>query len=143
MADRAASHAELERLAGQVSERGFTLVPTRLYFAGGRAKVEIAVGRGKDRFDKREDLDGSGGFIAYRASKAGLNAAWKSVALALAPKGVTAMVMHPGWVATDMGGRQAPTTPEQSVTGMRKVIAGLGPSDAGTFRAFDGRTLPW
>jgi NAD(P)-dependent dehydrogenase (short-subunit alcohol dehydrogenase family) len=89
------------------------------------------------------DDNKSGGFIAYRASKAGLNAAWKSVALALAPKGVTAMVMHPGWVATDMGGRQAPTTPEQSVTGMRKVIAGLGPSDAGSFRAFDGRTLPW
>ena len=89
------------------------------------------------------DDNKSGGFIAYRASKAGLNAAWKSVALALAPEGVTAMVMHPGWVATDMGGRQAPTTPEQSVTGMREVIAGLGPSDAGTFRAFDGRTLPW
>ena len=89
------------------------------------------------------DDNKSGGFIAYRASKAGLNAAWKSVALALAPEGVTAMVMHPGWVATDMGGRQAPTTPEQSVTGMRQVITTLGPSDAGTFRAFDGRTLPW
>ncbi|MBE7217527.1 MAG: SDR family oxidoreductase [Caulobacteraceae bacterium] len=87
--------------------------------------------------------NGSGGFIAYRASKAGLNAAWKSVALALKEKGVTAVVMHPGWVATDMGGKQAPTSPEQSVSGMREVIAGLGPDDAGTFRAFDGRTLPW
>ena len=89
------------------------------------------------------DDNGSGGFIAYRASKAGLNAAWKSVALALAPDGVTAIVMHPGWVQTDMGGEKAPTTPEQSVTGMREVIAGLGVDDAGTFRAFDGRTLPW
>ena len=87
--------------------------------------------------------NGSGGFIAYRASKAGLNAAWKSIALALAPKGVTAMVLHPGWVSTDMGGAKAPTTPEQSVSGMREVIAALTPDDAGTFRAFDGRTLPW
>ena len=85
----------------------------------------------------------SGGHIAYRASKAGLNAAWRSVALALAPKGVTAVVMHPGWVATDMGGGSAPTTPEQSVSGMRKVIDGLSAADAGTFRSFDGKVIPW
>jgi SsrA-binding protein len=47
---------ELERLAGRVQERGFTLVPTRIYFSGPRAKVEIALGRGKDRFDKRESI---------------------------------------------------------------------------------------
>jgi SsrA-binding protein len=47
---------ELERLAARVQERGFTLVPTRIYFSGPRAKVEIAVGRGKDRFDKREAI---------------------------------------------------------------------------------------
>lgn len=87
--------------------------------------------------------NGSGGMIAYRASKAGLNAAWKSVALALRPRGVIAVVMHPGWVSTDMGGAGAPTTPEQSVRGMRKVIAGLGLDDAGAFRAFDGGVLPW
>ena len=87
--------------------------------------------------------NGSGGFLAYRSSKAGLNAAWKSISLELKPQGVVAVVMHPGWVATDMGGPSAPTTPEQSVTGMRKVIAGLDPDDAGTFHAFDGRTIPW
>ena len=47
---------ELERLAGRIKERGLTLVPTRMYFKDGRAKVEIAVGRGKDRFDKREAI---------------------------------------------------------------------------------------
>ena len=87
--------------------------------------------------------NGSGGYIAYRASKAGLNAAWKSVALALTPKGVTAVVMHPGWVATDMGGASALTTPEQSVSGMRQVIDGLSAEDAGTFRSHDGKVLPW
>src|SRR4051795_163576 len=37
--------AELERLAGKTAEKGLTIVPTRLYFSGGRAKVELAVGR--------------------------------------------------------------------------------------------------
>jgi SsrA-binding protein len=47
---------EIERLIGRVNERGLTLVPTRIYFAGARAKVEIALARGKDRFDKREAI---------------------------------------------------------------------------------------
>jgi SsrA-binding protein len=44
---------EIDRLAGKVRERGLTLVPTRLYFRDGRAKVELALAQGKDRFDKR------------------------------------------------------------------------------------------
>jgi SsrA-binding protein len=51
-----AHRREIERLTGRVAERGLTLVPTRVYFKDGRAKVEIALGRGKDRFDKRETI---------------------------------------------------------------------------------------
>jgi len=47
---------EIERLMGRVAERGLTLVPTRIYFKDGRAKVEVALGRGKDRFDKRQSI---------------------------------------------------------------------------------------
>src|SRR3954463_13042666 len=47
---------EIDRLIGKTQERGLTLVPTRLYFKAGRAKVEIALARGKDRFDKRESI---------------------------------------------------------------------------------------
>ena len=47
---------ELDRLAASSAERGLTLVPLRLYFKGPRAKVEIAVARGKDRFDKRQSI---------------------------------------------------------------------------------------
>ena len=47
---------ELDRLAGTTNERGLTLVPTRIYFSGSRAKVEIAVARGKDRYDKRQAI---------------------------------------------------------------------------------------
>jgi SsrA-binding protein len=51
-----AHRRELDRLAGTINERGLTLVPTRMYFSGPRAKVEIAVARGKDRFDKRQSI---------------------------------------------------------------------------------------
>jgi SsrA-binding protein len=51
-----AHRREIERLMGRTVERGLTLVPTRLYFSDGKAKVEIALAKGKDRFDKRESL---------------------------------------------------------------------------------------
>jgi SsrA-binding protein len=51
-----AHRRELDRLAGTINERGLTLVPTRIYFSGPRAKVEIAVARGKDRYDKRHAI---------------------------------------------------------------------------------------
>ena len=47
---------ELERLMGKTRERGLTLVPTRMYFRGPHAKVEIALARGKDVHDKRETI---------------------------------------------------------------------------------------
>lgn len=51
-----AHRREIERLAVRTRERGLTLVPTRIYFSGGRAKVEVAVARGKDRYDKRHAI---------------------------------------------------------------------------------------
>ncbi|HFD40007.1 MAG TPA: SsrA-binding protein SmpB [Anaerolineae bacterium] len=47
---------EIDRLAGRVQEKGFTVVPTKLYLKGGRAKVEIALVRGKKQYDKRQTL---------------------------------------------------------------------------------------
>ena len=51
-----AHHREIERLAMRVNERGLTLVPTRIYFSGANAKVEIALARGKDLYDKRQTI---------------------------------------------------------------------------------------
>ena len=48
--------AELERLTGKTRERGLTIVPTRLYFKDDRAKVEVALARGKDVGDKRQTI---------------------------------------------------------------------------------------
>ena len=47
---------EIERLIGKTREKGLTLVPTRMYFSGGRAKVEIALAKGKDVGDKRQSI---------------------------------------------------------------------------------------
>ncbi|HEV2769156.1 MAG TPA: SsrA-binding protein SmpB [Solirubrobacteraceae bacterium] len=51
-----AHRREIDRLVGRVQERGLTLVPTRIYFKGPRAKIEVALARGRDRFDKREAI---------------------------------------------------------------------------------------
>jgi len=47
---------EIKRLLGKVKERGFTLIPLSLYFVRGKAKVELALARGKKLYDKREEL---------------------------------------------------------------------------------------
>ena len=83
----------------------------------------------------------AGGSYPYRASKAALNAAWHS--LANDHREVIAVVLHPGWVRTDMGGSGAPVGPKESIAGMRRVIARLKPSDSGRFFDFEGKELPW
>jgi NAD(P)-dependent dehydrogenase (short-subunit alcohol dehydrogenase family) len=85
----------------------------------------------------------SGGSYAYRSSKAALNMATVCLARDLAPRGVTAIVLHPGWVKTDMGGPGAPLEAPESVKGMRAVIARVGPADTGTFFDYEGDLLPW
>lgn len=85
----------------------------------------------------------TGGEYAYRSSKAALNMAMKSLAGELAPRGIVCVMISPGWVKTDMGGPQAPTSVEDSVRGTRKVIAGLGPKDSGRFLNFEGHEIPW
>lgn len=85
----------------------------------------------------------SGGFYAYRASKAGVNMVVKSLALDLAGRGIAAVALSPGWVRTDMGGPDAPLSPPEAVTGMRRVLAKVSLSDSGKFFHFDGSEVPW
>ena len=85
----------------------------------------------------------SGGHLAYRSSKAALNNAWRNLAIAMKPSGVACTVIDPGWVKTDMGGDAARLTPEQSVTGMRAVIADLTPETSGRFLRWDGKESAW
>jgi NAD(P)-dependent dehydrogenase (short-subunit alcohol dehydrogenase family) len=85
----------------------------------------------------------SGGSYLYRSSKAALNAAMRSLAIDLRDQEVTVVVMHPGWVRTDMGGPNATLTPEDSVAGMRALIDLLKPSQSGRFYGYDGAEIPW
>lgn len=87
--------------------------------------------------------ENSGGSIVYRSSKTALNMAVSCLARELGGRGVIAVLFHPGHVRTDMGGPTAPVTPSESSAGMRTVIAGLTAKDNGSFRNYDGATLPW
>ncbi len=79
----------------------------------------------------------------YRASKAALNAIVKATSLEYGAKGMTAFVMHPGWVKTDMGGSNADLEPAVSIAGMRKVIADATSDANGKFFSYDGSMLEW
>ena len=87
---------------------------------------------------------GRGGRLGtYGESKARLNDRFQALAPTWGEHGIIAVVMHPGWVRTDMGGTSAPLSVEQSVTPMRRTIAALTAADHGRFITWDGRTHPW
>jgi NAD(P)-dependent dehydrogenase (short-subunit alcohol dehydrogenase family) len=85
----------------------------------------------------------NGGYIAYRSSKAAVNMVMRSAAVDLAPRAIICVLLHPGWVKTDMGGPNAPVSAQDSVTAMRKLIETFGPNDSGKFYGYDGREHPW
>ena len=85
----------------------------------------------------------SGGALFYRSSKAALNAAMKTLAIALRSERFTVVVLHPGWVRTDMGGPAATLDVATSAAGLIEVIAGLAPADTGRFLNYNGAALPW
>jgi len=89
-------------------------------------------------------IEGSNGrWYAYRTSKAGLNQINKTLSAELASEGFTCVVLHPGWVRTDMGGANATYAPEESVSGLVAVIEKLTPADNGRFFDFKGNRIPW
>jgi NAD(P)-dependent dehydrogenase (short-subunit alcohol dehydrogenase family) len=85
----------------------------------------------------------SGGSVAYRSSKAAVNMVMRSLAIDLAPRGITCVVVNPGWVQTDMGGPRATITPAASVTSLRRLIDTLGPAQSGKFFNYNGREYAW
>lgn len=85
----------------------------------------------------------SGGAYIYRSSKAALNAVMKSLALDTAQRGVTVLLLHPGWVTTDMGGPNALIDAGVSVAGMKRIIDRCDSSLSGHFLSYDGLEIPW
>lgn len=87
--------------------------------------------------------EASGSSFLYTTSKAALNALAKGLAVTLGGRAIIVVALSPGWVRTDMGGKGAPLSPETSVQGLRKVIAGLKPEHSGRFLSYDGSGIPW
>jgi NAD(P)-dependent dehydrogenase (short-subunit alcohol dehydrogenase family) len=85
----------------------------------------------------------SGGYYAYRMSKAALNMMSKSLAVDLRADGILSVVINPGWVQTDMGGANAPTPVAESV---REILARIDETtleDSGAFLNWKGNRYPW
>ena len=89
------------------------------------------------------DDNRSGDAYAYRMSKAALNMATRSMAVDLSRDGIVAVVLHPGWVRTAMGGKGAPTPVEEAVSSLVRTIESLDMDHSGGFYDRDGQPLPW
>jgi NAD(P)-dependent dehydrogenase (short-subunit alcohol dehydrogenase family) len=87
--------------------------------------------------------NGSGGFYGYRMSKVALNMAGKSLAVDLAPQGVSVAILHPGMVKTDMVGSHGQVEPEDAARGLLSRIAELTLETSGGFWHANGERLPW
>lgn len=87
--------------------------------------------------------NGSGGSYVYRSSKAALNAISVSAARDLEDQGIKVVALHPGWVRTEMGGPNALIDVQESVRGLRRVLAGLDREQSGRFLDYKGEIVPW
>jgi len=87
--------------------------------------------------------NGRGGSYIYRSSKSAVNMVIKSIAIDLKSNDIISVLLHPGWVRTDMGGPSGLISVEQSVSGMLSVIREVTSADSGKFIAYDGQIIPW
>jgi NAD(P)-dependent dehydrogenase (short-subunit alcohol dehydrogenase family) len=87
--------------------------------------------------------NGRGGSYIYRSSKSAVNMVVKSIAIDLESNDIISVLLHPGWVRTDMGGPSGLISVEQSVSGMLSVIRAVTSADSGKFIAYDGQIIPW
>lgn len=85
----------------------------------------------------------SGGFYGYRASKAAVNAIGKSLALDLKDRGIAVMLLHPGYVATEMVGGGGDISPDAAAAQLVERLDALTLAETGSFRHAKGDALPW
>ncbi len=85
----------------------------------------------------------SPGSYSYRASKAAMNMLTKVLAEDLKPRNIYVCALHPGWVQTDMGGRNALVSVAESSRGIWDVIRKLDRSQTGSFLTWKGTEHPW
>lgn len=80
---------------------------------------------------------------AYSSSKAAVNKVMRMGSQELAKEGIAVGLIHPGWVRTDMGGPKGELSPEESATGIIKVIDGITLENTGCFMKWNGETHDW
>jgi len=85
----------------------------------------------------------SGRFYFYRSSKSALNSAAKSLSIDWKEDGISILILHPGWVKTDMGGDNAKLEIPDSISQMIKVINDLNLTNSGSFVNYAGEKLEW
>ena len=84
----------------------------------------------------------SGGVYPYRTSKAALNMLTKNMAMDLAKYNIKAVTIHPGWVKTDMGGRNAEIEPRESIAGIIDILKrDVGLDESGAFLDYQGKPV--
>ncbi len=121
-----------------------TMAPLRMavafrdHVAASTRKIVAAISSGGATVSQAK-----GGNYVYRSSKAALNQCMKGLSKEYAGRGLTIVMLAPGWVRTRMGGPKATFSPEESVTKVRTVIAGLSAEDSGRFINNDGSDCPW
>lgn len=157
---------EIEQLAGDVAEVGLDLVVHNAGIYRGHSREDLMAVNAEAPIRMIESLltqkaigpgtkvaimtsqagarrGGSPSLGAYGKSKAALNDEFRRRAKGWATAGLVAVVVHPGWVRTDMGGPAAPVGVEESVTGMRSLFAAMTPQHHGRFWSWDGREMQW
>jgi len=121
-----------------------TMAPLRLavafapHVAASHHKVIAAISSGGATISEAK-----GGNYIYRSTKAALNLCMAGLSREYKDRGITVVMLAPGWVKTDMGGADATFTPADAIGRVRKVIAGLTPKDSGRFINHDGTDYPW
>lgn len=88
------------------------------------------------------EIENPGSYF-YRSSKAALNAAMKGFSLELKPLQIGVLLLHPGWVRTQMGGPDGLLSPQESVENMRNRVDTFTLADSGRFLRYDGHEIPW
>lgn len=105
--------------------------------------VTLSSGLGSITINRPGERLAPGNLYMYRTSKAAVNMVMRGLSFELKDRGITAVVVSPGHVRTDMGGPQARLGAEESIASVRKVIGGLSVADTGRFIFYDGEEHPW
>lgn len=87
--------------------------------------------------------NGSGGSYIYRSSKTTVNQVVKCLSIDLAPRNISVLTLHPGWVQTDMGGANAEISVAESAGGLKRILQSAGLAQSGQFLEYDGNLISW